>query len=92
MLFRSIVMFATSRVSRTRLPLAEMLMFSLTFAPLKIMVSFPDWPSTVSLPSPGFQTRYRPLPQCATSLPVPPLTTSLPWLPVRTSSPGRRSR
>ena len=30
-----------------------MSMFSLTFAPLKSIVSVPAWPSTASLPSPG---------------------------------------
>ena len=51
------VMLATSRENRTRLPLAEMSMFSLTLAPLNSIVSVPAWPSTVSLPSPGFQTK-----------------------------------
>ena len=31
-------------------------MFSLMLAPLNSSVSEPAWPSTVSLPSPGFQT------------------------------------
>ena len=35
------VMLATSRVKRTRAPLAEMLIFSLTLAPLKSIVSCP---------------------------------------------------
>ena len=48
---------------RTRAPLAEMSMFSLTLAPLNSSVSMPSWPSTVSLPSPGFQTNV--------SLPAP---------------------
>ena len=47
-------MLATSRVNRTRLPLAEMSNFSAMLAPLKSIVSVPAWPSTVSLPSPGF--------------------------------------
>ena len=55
-------------------------------------------PSTVSLPSPGFQTKVSlPLPSSATSLPRPPLTVSLPsppisvslpWLPVMVSLPA----
>ena len=32
-------------------------MFSLTLAPLNCIVSLPAWPSTMSLPSPGFQTK-----------------------------------
>src|SRR3954454_24207426 len=55
--FRSIAMAATSRVNSTRPPLAEMLMFSLILAPLNASVSVPLPPSTVSLPSPGFQTK-----------------------------------
>ena len=53
---RSIVTLAMSRVKRTRSPLAEMSMFSAMLAPLNSIVSMPAWPSTVSLPSPGFQT------------------------------------
>ena len=62
---RSMVTLPTSRVNRTRLPLAEMSMFSLTLAPLNSSVSLPPWPSTVSLPSPGFQTKV--------SSPAPPI-------------------
>ena len=69
-LSRSIVMLATSRVSRACPPLAEMSMFSLTLAPLNTSVSVPAWPSTVSLPSPGFQTNV--------SLPAPSRAVSLP--------------
>ena len=36
-------MLATSRVKRTRLPLAEMSMFSLTLAPLNRSVSVPAY-------------------------------------------------
>ena len=56
-LLRSIVMLATSRVNRARVPLAVMSIFSLMLAPLNWSVSVPSWPSTVSLPSPGFQTK-----------------------------------
>ncbi len=88
-LLRSMVMLATSRNSVARLPLAEMVMFSLTLAPLNSSVSLPAWPSTVSLPSPGFQTKVSsPAPRCATSLPRPPMTRSLPALPVMVSSPS----
>ena len=59
--------------SDARLPLAEMSMFSLTLEPLNSIVSEPPWPSTVSLPSPGFQTKVSsPAPMKATSLPRPP--------------------
>ena len=70
-------------MNRTRLPLAEMSIFSAMLAPLKSIVSVPAWPSTVSLPSPGFQTKVSsPAPSRATSLPSPPLIRSLPWLPM----------
>ena len=49
-------MLAMSRVKRTRLPLAERSIFSAMLAPLNCIVSVPAWPSTMSLPSPGFQT------------------------------------
>ena len=79
----------TSRKKRTRLPLAEMSIFSATLEPLKSIVSVPAWPSTVSLPSPGFQTKVSsPAPMKATSLPRPPSMTSLPSPPIRTSSPS----
>ena len=45
------------RKKRTRPPLAEMSMFSAMLAPLKSIVSKPAWPSSVSLSSPGFQTK-----------------------------------
>src|SRR6516164_4751402 len=51
-------------------------------------VSVPAWPSTVSLPSPGFQMKVSlPLPSRAVSLPRPPVTVSLPSPPSRMSSP-----
>ena len=82
-------MLATSRVNRTRLPLAEMSMFSLMLAPLNSSVSVPAWPSTMSLPSPGFQTKVSsPAPRRPTSLPRPPLTRSLPALPMMVSLPS----
>ena len=65
---------ATSRKNRTRLPLAETSMFSLALEPLNSIVSVPSWPSTVSLPSPGFHTKVSlPAPRKATSLPRPPV-------------------
>ena len=89
MRLRSMVMLATSRVNLTRLPLAEMSIFSLMFAPLNSSVSTPAWPSTMSLPSAGFQTNVSlPPPSKATSLPRPPLTRSSPALPVMRSSPS----
>ena len=61
-------------MNRTRLPLAEMSIFSVMLAPLNSSVSMPAWPSTVSLPSPGFQTKVSlPAPSSAVSLPRPPL-------------------
>jgi hypothetical protein len=45
-------------------------------------------PSTMSLPSPGFQmNRSLPSPREATSLPTPPVMTSLPSPPISTSAP-----
>ena len=86
---RSMVTLATSRKKRTRGPLAEMSMFSLAFEPLNRRVSVPAWPSTVSLPSPGFHTNVSsPAPSKARSSPVPPTTTSSPWLPIRRSAPA----
>ena len=86
---RSMVTLPTSRKKRTRLPLAEMSMFSLAFEPLKSIVSEPAWPSTVSLPSPGFQTKVSsPAPIKATSLPRPPSMKSLPSPPISTSLPS----
>ena len=59
---------------RTRLPLAEMSMFSSMLAPLNTSVSVPAWPSTMSLPSPGFQRNVSlPAPSSATSLPRSPI-------------------
>ena len=86
---RSMVTLPTSRKKRTRLPLAEMSMFSLAFEPLNSIVSVPAWPSTVSLPSPGFHTNVSsPAPSKATSLPRPPSMKSLPSPPIRTSLPS----
>ena len=65
-----------------------MSMFSATLAPLKSIVSKPSWPSSVSLSSPGFQTKVSsPAPIRAVSLPSPPLIRSLPSLPIKMSSP-----
>ena len=76
-------MLATSRVKRTRWPLAEMLIFSFTLAPLNSSVSLPEPPSTMSLPSPGFQMKVSsPLPSRAMSLPRPPVMMSLPAPPI----------
>ena len=63
-------------------------MFSATLAPLNSIVSMPAWPSSVSLSSPGFQTKVSsPAPISAVSSPSPPLTRSSPSLPMMTSSP-----
>ena len=68
------VTLATSRKNRTRPPLAEMSMFSAMLAPLNSSVSVPAWPSTMSLPSPGFQMNVSlPAPSSATSSPRPPV-------------------
>ena len=53
MSLKSIVIAATLRVSRTRPPLAVTSICSPTLEPLKSSASAPDWPSTLSLPSPG---------------------------------------
>jgi hypothetical protein len=58
---RSIVTAPTSLNSRTREPFAETSMFSLAFEPLKSSASVPVCPSTVSLPSLGFQVKVRSL-------------------------------
>ena len=85
---RSMVTLPTSRNSLTRLPLAEMSMFSATLEPLNTSVSVPSWPSTMSLPSPGFQMNVSlPAPRKATSLPRPPVTVSLPSPPISVSAP-----
>ncbi len=85
---RSIVMAATSRVNRTRPPLADTSMFSFTLAPLKASVSVPFWPSTMSLPSPGFHKNVSlSSPSRATSLPRPPRTKSSPGPPMKRSEP-----
>ena len=86
--FRSMSTFATSRKNVARPPLAEMSMFSAAFAPLKSIVSKPAWPSSVSLSSPGFQTKVSfPAPMNAVSSPSPPLKRSSPPLPTKTSTP-----
>ena len=85
---RSMVTLATSRENSARPPLAEIVMFSAMLAPLKSIVSKPAWPSTVSLSSPGFQTKVSsPAPIRAVSLPSPPLIRSSPSLPMRRSLP-----
>ena len=72
--------------SSARPPLAEMSMFSATLAPLNSIVSVPSWPSSVSLSSPGFQTKVSsPAPISAVSLPSPPLIRSSPSLPMNRS-------
>ena len=77
---RSMVMLPTSRVNRTRPPLAEMSNFSSMLAPLNSSVSVPSWPSTVSLPSPGSHWNV--------SSPAPRKAVSLPWLPSMKSLPS----
>src|SRR5262249_25830695 len=79
---RSMVTLPKSRDRLARLPLAEMSIFSRLASPLNWSVSVPAWPSTVSLPSPGFQTNV--------SLPALPVMVSLPATPliVRLIWPG----
>ena len=68
-----IVMAPTSRTRRVRVPLADSPKRSLAPLPLKVIVSAPLRPSTVSLPSPGSQTkRSSPAPRLAMSLPPLP--------------------
>ena len=81
----------------TRPPLAVAAKISLPPAPLKMWVSKPPWPSTLSEPSPGSHTKVSspsprnavsapPLPSTK-SLPRPPKNSSLPLPPMRLSSP-----
>src|SRR6266511_2532120 len=84
----SIVMPATSRVNRSRLPFADSSIFSATLAPLKSILSTPSSPSMVSLPSPGSQTKVSsPAPRNAASLPPLPSIVSLPSPPNADSTP-----
>ena len=74
---RSIVTLAMLRGNRTRPPFATMSMFSAMLAPKKTIVSEPSWPSSVSLPSPGFHWKASsPAPIRARSLPLSPKTKS----------------
>ena len=87
--FRSMTTPPTSRVNRTRLPLAETSNFSAMLAPLNSIRSAPSWPSTVSLPSPGFQTNVSsPAPAGPVSLPRPPVIRSFPSPPSSRSAPS----
>ena len=80
---------AMLRKKIARPPFAEMSMFSAMFAPLNSIVSMPSWPSSVSLSSPGFQTKTSsPAPMRAVSLPSPPLNRSPPSPPIRMSLPS----
>ena len=89
----SMVMLATSRKNRRRLPLAARSMFSAAPAPLKRIVSLPDCPSMVSLPSPGSQTNVSsPAPMSARSLPRLPSIESLPGPPRSRSAPAPPAR
>ena len=73
----------------TRPPLATIEMFSEAFEPLNSIVSTPAWPSSVSLSSPGFQTKTSsPAPISAISSPSPPLIRSSPSEPRKMSSPS----
>ena len=84
----SIVMLAMSRTSSSRPPFADSSMCSDMLAPLKFIVSLPLRPSTVSLPSPGFQTNESsPAPRLTVSFPRPASTESLPALPWIVSAP-----
>ncbi len=79
---------ATSRVRRTREPLAATPMCSPMLEPLKASVSLPLWPSTVSLPSPGSHWKVSlPVPSWAVSAPMLPSTKSLPAPPMKVSAP-----
>ena len=89
----SIVMPATSRTSSRRFPYADRSIFSGTLAPLKTIVSVPDWPSTTSLPSPGSHTNESsPAPMRTTSLPRLPSIESFPEPPTSVSAPDPPTR
>src|SRR5579885_994196 len=77
----SMRMLATLRRKTAAAPLADRLMVSLMLAPLNCMTSWlPLPPSTVSLPSPGFQTKKSlPFPRDTVSLPRPASTVSSPF-------------
>ena len=94
----SMVMFATLRKNFRRLPFAEKSKLSATPAPLKIIVSVPASPSTLSLPSPGSQVNESsPAPRRPVSSPrlpsiasfsLPPRSESLPSPPLIASLPA----
>ncbi len=84
----SIVMFPASRRSSSRFPFGERATCSLAAEPLKTIASVPSCPLTVSLPSPGSQTKVSsPAPRNTTSLPPLPSIESLPSPPRRVSAP-----
>jgi hypothetical protein len=78
--------------------LGDRLVISFALEPLNCSTSLPDWPSTASLSSPGFQTNTSapspssavslPLPGCTVSASVPPSTTSLNCEPRMSSAPA----
>ena len=79
----------TSRVKRTRPPFAETSKSSFPPEPLKTIRSRPSWPSSTSLPSPGFQiARSSFAPRKATSSPRRGSTVSSPSPPSSVSSPS----
>ena len=85
---RSIVTLAMLRTNRTRPPFATMSMFSLMFAPKNSISSVPSWPSSVSLPSPGFHWNVSaPAPMKATSSPLSPKMASPSSPPRSVSAP-----
>ena len=85
----SITMLPTSRVNLSRSPFADSSIRSAALAPLNSIVSVPESPSIVSLPSPGSQTeRVVPRPhRSAMSLPRLPSAKSLPEPPRSVSAP-----
>ena len=95
---RSMMMLPTSRVNRTRPPLAEMSKFSPTSAPLNSSVSMPSWPSTdvaavARIPlehvvAGAEQGRVVACWPSMKSLPSPPSSRSAPLLPRMVSLPA----
>ena len=85
----SITMLATFRARIARTPFGESVKISAMTLPWNSSVSVPACPSTMSLPSPGFQmNRSSPSPPNSTSLPPRELIVSLPgpprmiWAPI----------
>ena len=86
---RSRTTFSTSRARRRWRPWADRSSVSASLVPKKNRTLCPPWPSTASLPSPGFQMkRSLSEPRSTTSLPFLPWTSSKPGPPMSTSSPS----